>query len=935
MDTLSVELQIIDEGANAKLINFERRAENAASNINRAGKKINFGRAVESDLEKAEKKISDVASKFDSLGLGTFGKSSLAIGAAIGGTTVALSKFVDVSRQAIDISIASQRSNRLLAASATEAGLAYADLAEKNKKFAGLNALSDTAAASTTARITQLARTAGRPQDIDKLSTAFSDLGAARGIAPKDLETLIGTILSGQDEGLNRLGLPDPSKIYAAYAQSIGKTADQLSQMEKVQAATNAVVEKSQIFKGAAQSRLNSLEGQVETLNARWENFTTTLSNNFAQSREVNQGLTTLSDLMKQISYDTDDLQKKLSQGVAPNKLAADTAESFKNFDRFKEIAGFIAKGALFSPSLTLDAPKRGYDFFNDTENDLRKQEIQQRLNAQLLADALQKKSAEDQKKNLDEILAKEKERQEVIKKQAELSALFTNPRTSTFEISSKLQELKNGNFFKKAGDLSDADTKKVIDEGERELAQRTTRSYQLILQSENKNLNELRRGLASIANDPNLFFEQRESLTASFNQKIKEVSKSLLDLKDVFRDALVSSAATDNPLVKTMSDIETATDRAQKKFGAFGSDVVKTIADIEKANLTKALNLQTFENGSEALKFRQEALKLAATPETQFADYQRALDRVEKKTDFLAKIYDFDKRIKESDFYAKQFNPNDPKTFNESRFSFAQTDRFSELAGNRKRGESFEDFEKRRKEAIDIGIKTFDAITDVKKFSEFSLEGTGVLGKGIIADKILEAIPKREDLLKQLESPYVATRENAQFLLSSQSNALLNKKEAEQQKLRDFLANQQFQQFGKQFANEQIGFINDSNLTDAQKAQHRLSVTDALGNDLDPRLKQQRIQDFVKVADEKDKLAKEAMQIAKDTRDLVSSIVNQLAGKGIKIDGGGSNETPAVNVNVEVKDSPTSRSTVTRANPSDTAKQMDLSGTYFEQSQK
>ena len=905
MDTLSVELQIIDEGANAKLINFERRAENAASNINRAGKKINFGRAVESDLEKAEKKISDVASKFDSLGLGTFGKSSLAIGAAIGGTTVALSKFVDVSRQAIDISIASQRSNRLLAASATEAGLAYADLAEKNKKFAGLNALSDTAAASTTARITQLARTAGRPQDIDKLSTAFSDLGAARGIAPKDLETLIGTILSGQDEGLNRLGLPDPSKIYAAYAQSIGKTADQLSQMEKVQAATNAVVEKSQIFKGAAQSRLNSLEGQVETLNARWENFTTTLSNNFAQSREVNQGLTTLSDLMKQLSYDTDDLQKKLSQGVAPNKLAADTAESFKNFDRFKEIAGFIAKGALFSPSLTLDAPKRGYDFFNDTENDLRKQEIQQRLNAQLLADALQKKSAEDQKKNLDEILAKEKERQEVIKKQAELSALFTNPRTSTFEISSKLQELKNGNFFKKAGDLSDADTKKVIDEGERELAQRTTRSYQLILQSENKNLNELRRGLASIANDPNLFFEQRESLTASFNQKIKEVSKSLLDLKDVFRDALVSSAATDNPLVKTMSDIETATDRAQKKFGAFGSDVVKTIADIEKANLTKALNLQTFENGSEALKFRQEAFKLSNTSDRQFADFQRGLETVEKTAAFASSQADLIRQSKYADYYARQYNPNNPKDA-DAFFRGQVTD------GN-----------------ANFIYQTTNALEDIQKIKSTSALDTGIYGKAAIAQKVLDEIPA--DILKTLVdklSGFGQEKFNAQSLLNERADALAVVRDFQQQKFNDFLEDQKAVQFGKIFAGEQIGLINGSDLTDAEKARRRLNVTDALGNDLDPTLKRQRILDFVESGKAKDNQVKEAMQIAKDTKDLVAKIVKQLEGQGIKIDG----EASLVNLKVEVKDAPTTRSTVTRANPSDTAKQMDLSGTYFEQ---
>ena len=99
-----------------------------------------------------------------------------------------------------------------------------------------------------TARITQLATNSGRTNDIEKLQKGFLDLSSARGIGVADLDNLIGTILSGQDEGLNRLGLSDPSKLQATYAASIGKTADQLSQMEKTQAAVNAVMEKAAIL---------------------------------------------------------------------------------------------------------------------------------------------------------------------------------------------------------------------------------------------------------------------------------------------------------------------------------------------------------------------------------------------------------------------------------------------------------------------------------------------------------------------------------------------------------------------------------------------------------------------------------------------------------------------------------------------------------------
>jgi tape measure domain-containing protein len=57
-DTLSVTLEILDGGATAKLIGFERKAEDASKNINQAGKKIDFSKGLITDLDKAESRIS-------------------------------------------------------------------------------------------------------------------------------------------------------------------------------------------------------------------------------------------------------------------------------------------------------------------------------------------------------------------------------------------------------------------------------------------------------------------------------------------------------------------------------------------------------------------------------------------------------------------------------------------------------------------------------------------------------------------------------------------------------------------------------------------------------------------------------------------------------------------------------------------------------------
>ncbi len=111
------------------------------------------------------------------------------------------------------------------------------------------------------------------------------------------------------------------------------------------------------------------------------------------------------------------------------------------------------------------------------------------------------------------------------------------------------------------------------------------------------------------------------------------------------------------------------------------------------------------------------------------------------------------------------------------------------------------------------------------------------------------------------------------------------------------------------------------------------VSLTSVDPSKLDDRERSQAAVAREALADRQDKYQQEALAIEKEKLKVQQSIdknqKNLLAiaeKEGIK---------GIEKLLVEVKDSPTTKTTVTRANPADAAKKMDLSGTYFEQSQK
>lgn len=459
---LGAELYIDDRKAEAVLNNFPNKLRKTQSEIDKIGEKSNFGKGATESLDQLEKKAEGVRSYLSHSFSSGFGAATLAIGGAVAG----FKTFSDAADAAIQKSIESARAQRLLSSAATELGVTYDELNEKNKKYAEQAGLSNIAASNLTSQIARLARGTGQPENLDRIYKSFLDLGAARGIGGNELENLIGTILSGQDEGLNRLGLPDPSKLYAQYASQIGKTSDELTQFERVQAAVNAVMQKGEIFAGANAAKMNSLEGTVLKNSAAWENLTTSLSNNFARSYEVTNFLSETNRLLKQATGNLDELQTKAAKGVKisdqeirdaakPNVLVEEATSVGRGFLRF--MSGFASLPNILTGG-ALDPFKSSADKFALAANNLspeyqqnyREDYLRQQINAQILANALQKKSAGEQKQALEEQLKKQAEitDQIALQNQLQKARLADIDRENQIE-KARLAQTANGDALK------------------------------------------------------------------------------------------------------------------------------------------------------------------------------------------------------------------------------------------------------------------------------------------------------------------------------------------------------------------------------------------------------------------------------------------------------------------------------------------------------
>jgi hypothetical protein len=345
-DTLQADLEI--GGVDQALEGFKRKMSDGINDLKIGS---GFSKGISKGLDESNQKAKQLTSSLKDV-VGTFG---FAVGASalVGGTL----KFLNDSKNA---SLENVKAYRLLASTATEAGKAQADLIESNEKFAQSASLSKTESAGLVSKIQQLATFSGKPQNFEPLAKSFLDLGAAKGINGADLQNLIGTILSGQDEGLNRLGLPDPSKIYEAYGKQIGVTGDKLNQFQKVQAAANAVMEKAATFTGANADRLESMSGKSETASAQIKNLYTNFGDGLTNSLEFQNALKTINDLLESVTTNVPKVRAALKDGITPKQLAE--KESEKGVNQFLDVVSDLGTSIGATVLFPYDAITKGFD---------------------------------------------------------------------------------------------------------------------------------------------------------------------------------------------------------------------------------------------------------------------------------------------------------------------------------------------------------------------------------------------------------------------------------------------------------------------------------------------------------------------------------------------------------------------------------------------
>lgn len=510
------------------------------------------------------------------IGEGIVGGLGIPIGTAAV-VTAGIGVFVAGVGKAVEAVTEATDANRTLSASATEAGLSYEATAEQAERFGERVALANTEAARTFSDLVRLAGQAGRTQELDLIEKRFSDLAAARGIAAKDLSTITQQIITGQDEGLNRLGLPDPSRLYDAYAKSLGTTADALTETEKAQARLSAVMDKGALFSGAAEERLHSVSGQVDQFNASVGNLATGIGSAMTQNQEFHDLLWTINDALKAISFSADEVRQKLKEGLSPEQIAAGQTEGTGT-----RIWGAVKGGLTSLPA-----------------------------SAAYLYDLAAGESREDASRRLNEALTGGNNR-----RRGELTERIRNEQRQMERQEQQAREQAAANERRRA------------EEAAKLAAQREASAIIVSAQSQlgrEENLQERLDGILHLKDGIEEFGKTGALSAEQVSDKLRALDEQLYQTQQQIEQTIrhtrnevqgflqdVGERATqNNPFTRLYNQIETASERAQARFGAFGRDFAEQMAEIERQSLRAELATARFYSQLSAIRDRQEADRL------------------------------------------------------------------------------------------------------------------------------------------------------------------------------------------------------------------------------------------------------------------------------------------------------------------------------------
>lgn len=537
---------------------------------------------------------------------------------------------VAFTAQSLQATALASDANRVLEFSATRAGIAYTSAAEQAEDFGKRVGASNTAAAATFADIIRLAERAGRSQDLDLISKRFADLSAARGIRGAELQTLIGTILSGQDEGLNRLGIDDPGKLNAAYAAQVGKTADALTQQEKARAALNAVLEKGAEAEGQAAARLSGTAGQLDSASASYQNLDTQIGEAVATSIEFRDVLSTISDALSEVVTSHAEARRELSLGLkTPEQIAQEERDSFgrQTFNAFKGGssllfgAGFTLydQALLATGQISLDEYNTRSSGTADAAFNPGQRQYEARV-AQLrqLQEDIKRQEAEAGKQQGEQArLAAASARD------AALQSVFSTNAAAAFKeenLDSRLAQLKElKDELRTLPDVVDADGVK----------------------------------------------KQSAKIEDAIKETTKQITQAVRTARDAVREFLSDSLVKsdkDNQFIQLFVQLETAEERARLKFGVFGKEFADMMARVEKDSLRAEIAVARFTSQISAIKSLQEARRLEQPLVGLTGTEERRLEVISARISDITKGRDLDRQIRQLENPYRRFTAVDAR---------------------------------------------------------------------------------------------------------------------------------------------------------------------------------------------------------------------------------------------------------------------------------
>lgn len=833
--------------------------------------------------------------------------------AAVVAAGYAIQRAYSVAEQAIERAAEQARANRTLASSAAEAGISIDFLTKKNKEFASLTALSEVKATTTVAKITQLATLAQTPEKIEKLIKGFANLGAARGLDATGIETVVQQIITGQDEGYKKLLLPNPAQLQAKFARENNRTVGSLTAVEKAQIFQAEFLKKAELFNGAAEARLASVDGRAAKLNASFENLANNLSTKFANNYDIANFIEGLTKAFNGLNAEIDDLAGKVERGInidelikkqagvgilggasfAGNTLLSGSASLFR---------GLLGAGTLGVSELTGIGQNLGQSGRGSAERalaavnqDLREDFIRQQVNAEIRIKAINAKTELDRKVQIAADKAKEDQDRLAATEEKRLTEVFKDPRANARGVLGALGEIKQYG----APIPQKVDNAAVIAEVEKRFAARdvTLDAGQAPQQIMNKIAEQVFKEMQAAVDQKNLPLfdeEAKKKLIQEGEKVLEELAKKAHALVKNVQEDLVNTLAdkTDNPFVKLLNDAEVAAENAREKFARLGPQIANAMGKIAEEAAKHKIAVAEFESSDRELRFRQQVRRLEQLPRNQTDAFERRLQRVETEAQFQLTSNDTLRQQQEASFYGTTQAGGKARKLREAFLRSQFGDQYQDLvAGGRGSREEKDAYR-------EIGVRIKEAQKDVDRLRNVGTQGLGVYGRGVIAEQLLGRLPTTEELLPRLRGQGRG-REEAQGLFKTRSELLRDKQEADEQKFKDFIQNQKFIDLNRKDAQERAKNLFDKGgaLSEKDKLDKFLSITDELGNaELTPELRQQRIKALNARADIEANEKKVAQDQLKTITDFTTLIRNQVEAGGLKVT---LSETPIVEVSV------------------------------------